>query len=163
MRLLLVVMSLFLFAITCGKPKDTDVPDDTSGAVDSADTSVPTDTAESGIDTDTVGDTECPVIQSDAITTTETYGEPVPIHATITDAGCGVFMATVYYRQETSSTWSTTGLTRSGETDAWVGEIPGADVRTGGIYYYLYAIDACGNECTLPTSEDEAWHFRISS
>lgn len=114
-------------------------------------------------DTSEDADTDCPVIEHTPVETTQVYGEPVPIQATVTDEGCGVFFVKVYYRQETSTTWVEVGLTR-GEGDTFTGEIPGVDVRTGGMYYYLYAVDSCENACYLPTSgENDAWHFRISA
>ena len=114
-------------------------------------------------DTEEQQDTDCPVIVHEPIETTQRYGEPVPLLVTVTDEESGVFLVKVFYRQETSDQWVASGLT-AGEENTYVGEIPGVDVRTGGMYYYLYAVDTRENDCYQPESgENDAWHFRISS
>jgi len=105
-------------------------------------------------------DTSCPVIDAGQVLGPVPIGEPIPIRATITDPGCGVFQAEVYYRQETSTTWMSVGLVQ-GDDGTYFGEIPGEDVVTAGVYYYIYAVDACENGCSLPESEDDAWYITI--
>jgi hypothetical protein len=109
------------------------------------------------------GDTTPPAIVHDAITTTQLYGQSVPMQATVTDDDAGVFVVQVHYRQETSSMWNDTTLMDMDGDTIFDGQIPGGDVLTGGMYYYVYAMDREENEATFPEGgENDPLHFRIS-
>jgi hypothetical protein len=114
-------------------------------------------------DTSWEGDNIAPVIEHDPIDTTQAYGDSVMLTATVTDEGGEVFVVQVFYRQETSSMWDDAPLVDMDGDGVYEGAIPGADVITGGMYYYLYAMDDSENETYDPAEgEDDAYHFRIS-
>ena len=115
--------------------------------------------------TDTVarGDLLPPVIEHVPVETTQTYGQDVVLQATVTDDESEVFVVQVFYRQETASMWDDTALMDMDGDGVYEGKIQGSDVITGGMYYYLYAMDTRENEAQLPIEgEDDPWHFRIS-
>lgn len=108
-------------------------------------------------------DLTCPVIEHTPVEGAQLLNEPVPIEATIADEENAVFVAKVHFRQETSPTWDSAVLT-AGADNLFIGEIPGSAVRTGGMYYFLSAMDTQENECFLPEGgESNPWHFRITS
>jgi hypothetical protein len=114
-------------------------------------------------DTSWEGDNTPPVIEHEPIDSTQVYGERVPLSATVTDEGGEVFVVQVFYRQETSSMWEDAPLVDMEGDGVYEGAIPGSDVMTGGMYYYLYAMDTSENETFDPAEgEDDAFHFRIS-
>jgi hypothetical protein len=114
-------------------------------------------------DTTDAGDTTPPVIEHDPVETTQAYGQPVPLSSTVTDADSSVFIVQAYYRQETSSIWKSTTLSDGNADGVYEGQIPAGDVMTGGMYYYLYAMDTEENEGYLPLGgESDPFHFRIS-
>jgi hypothetical protein len=114
-------------------------------------------------DTSNAGDHDAPVIEHDSIDTTQVYGQSVWLSATVTDEGEGVFVVQAFYRQETSSMWEDIVLVDMEGDGTYEGNIPGSDVLTGGMYYYLYAMDKAENETFEPDEgEDDPFHFRIS-
>ncbi len=114
-------------------------------------------------DTGLQGDNTPPEIVHEAIETSQIYGQPVRLEAQVTDTEGTVFVVQVFYRQETSSMWEVATLMDLEGQGFYEGQIPGADVITGGMYYYLYAMDSSENEAfEPPEGEDDAFHFRIS-
>ena len=114
-------------------------------------------------DTSNTGDHDPPVIVHEAIETAQVYGDSVQLSATVTDEGTGVFVVQAFYRQETSSMWEDITLMDMDGDFVYEGTIPGGDVLTGGMYYYLYAMDTSENETYEPEEgEDDPFHFRIS-
>ncbi len=114
-------------------------------------------------DTSWEGDNVPPVIEHEPVDGAQTYGDSVLLSATVTDEGGTVFVVQVFYRQETSSMWEDAPLVDMDGDGVYEGQIPGADVMTGGMYYYLYAMDTGENETfDPPEGEDDAHHFRIS-
>lgn len=114
-------------------------------------------------DTMDPGDLVAPVIEHTPIETAQIYGQDVAITATVTDDDSGVFVVQVFYRQETSSMWEDIALMDMDGDTIYEGTIPGVHVLTGGMYYYVYAMDNRENEAQLPVEgEDDPWHFRIS-
>lgn len=104
-----------------------------------------------------------PVIEHDPIETSQTYAEPVAIEATIYDEQSSVFVVEVSYKQETSTSWDSIRL-EAGEGDLYTGEIPAEDVGSGGMDYYLYAMDTEENETLEPEEgESDPYHFRVSA
>jgi len=118
-------------------------------------------------------DQTCPIIGHDSIITAEPEGQDVPIVATATDDSDGdgevdedetfVFLVKALFRHETSKVWDDTALAVEGTGDTYEGVIPGDVVNTPGMYYYLWAVDAKYNHCTLPPAgEDDPWHFKVT-
>jgi len=104
-----------------------------------------------------------PTIEHDPVTDTQTYQQPVFISAVVQDDLSGVLNATVWYHQEGVTKWTSQDLLREGDSDTFSGEIPGSDVESGGIYYYLSAVDLEDNEIFEPQDgASDAIHFRIS-
>ncbi|MCB9779154.1 MAG: hypothetical protein H6742_11375 [Alphaproteobacteria bacterium] len=141
-------MLLTLSLLACGD-KDSNKINNDDGGVDSGDTGVPVDE-------------ECAEIDHDPIENAQLIGVPIDIQATVTDAS-GVFLVELYYKQETTTTWKHLTMVDQGGGN-YVTQIPAADVGSGGMDYYLRAVDAAQNDCTLPTDgEDDAWHFRVTA
>jgi len=123
-------------------------------------------------DTAAPEDGSCPLIAHDVVAVAQEMGQSVSIRAMVTDDidgdarddadESGVFMAKVSYKRETSSSWESSVLTPTDESGIWGGAIPGSAVGSGGMDYYLYAVDRKDNECTLPEEgEGDPWHFRV--
>lgn len=118
---------------------------------------------QSNINTDTgeAIDVEPPTIQHTPISTAQEYGADVPLEATVQDPS-GVLFVEVYYRQETSSQWTSRALTLVGG-DLYQGRIQGDDVGSAGMRYYLFASDLEENESCLPEDcELEPFAFAVS-
>lgn len=129
-----------------------------------------------GVRPDTVG----PVISHTHDPSPRIMREPVFIGADIYDVGqgeddpntldvveneaSGVFDAQVYFQRETDGdTWASLRMDRVAD-GRYEMEIPSSDVTSGGIRYYLWAIDEEGNESCLPEAcESDAWHFPVVS
>ena len=140
-------MLLLLFA--CGDTDGDNILD--GGATD-----------DSGQDTAPPADTECPVIEHEPIETTQTVGVSVPITATVTDA-TAVFVVELYFKKETSTTWQRLNMAASPGTSLYASEIPGSQVGSGGMDYYIKAVDTEQYACTLPLDgEGEPFHFLVS-
>ena len=108
-------------------------------------------------------DTTPPVIEHEPIDGSQRYGDDVAIIATAVDDDTGVFLVTVIYKQETSTEWVDAPLSNQGDGN-YVGRIPGADVGSGGMDYYLSALDLNENESFLPSDgEADPYHFRVSA
>jgi len=116
-----------------------------------------------GVPTDKDPDTTPPVIQHVPIDESQPFQEPVTVEATVTDEDGLVFVVEVDYRREDSTVWNSKGLKLvDPETGLYSGEIPGEDVQSGGMYYYLFAMDDSGNESWDPEDgEDDAHQFRV--
>lgn len=107
-------------------------------------------------------DTTCPEIVHEPIDGSQPADNDVLIDAVVTDEGSGVFIVSVWYKQETSTGWEDFPLTRQGE-DSYTGKIPGSDVGSGGMDYFIEAIDLEENTCTMPAEgEEDPYHFRVS-
>ncbi len=114
-------------------------------------------------DTQDRGDVVPPVIEHDPVEESQLLGEPVSLSATVSDDESSVFVVQVFFRQETSSMWDDSVLVDMDLDGVYDGQIPGSAVNTGGMYYYLYAMDTEENEALLPLGgEGDPWHFRIS-
>lgn len=108
-------------------------------------------------------DTTAPVITHEPVAGPVAFGEDVAITATITDEGTGVLFAYLYYRNETdgSNDWDDLALIPNGET--YSATISGSDHHSGGIVYYLYAVDKSENEAFAPDEADgDPYHFRLT-
>ena len=104
-----------------------------------------------------------PNIGHTAITDAQLYGQDVLIEATASDKS-GVFVVEMVYKQETSgaSGWKHSTMNEVGG-DLYQGAIPGGDVGSAGMHYYLQATDSLNNTSCLPEECDaEPWHFSVS-
>jgi hypothetical protein len=108
-------------------------------------------------------DTTPPAIEHQPVEDAQLYGQPVPLQATVTDEESGVFVVQVFYRQETSSMWEDVVLLDNDGDTVFEGQIPGSDVLTAGMHYYLSAMDGSENTGFDPLEgEDDPYHFRIT-
>ena len=99
-----------------------------------------------------------------AIETSQPIGDDVLITCTAADDDSGVFIVSVVYKQETSTNWQDAQLRAVDNAGNYEGYIPGDDVNSAGMDYYLKAIDGQNNEGTLPEDgEEDPYHFRIST
>ena len=106
---------------------------------------------------DTVG----PVIQHDPVTAPQIYGEDVWLDAIAEDQQGSVWVVVVVYQPETSNTWMDMPLKEVGG-GLFQGKIQGNDVWSGGMRYFIRAIDDSGNESCLPLDcEQSPWHFAV--
>ena len=113
---------------------------------------------------DAVDDAE-PTIVFDPLTENQPSGEDVVLTANISDEGTGVFLATLYFRNETDSSkdWNSIGFLRPAEGDDWVATIAGKEQHSSGMWYYMIALDGSQNEASLPEQGgDEPFHFGYS-
>ena len=119
------------------------------------------DVVTKGEDTGERQDLEGPIIEHDPVETAQLFGQAVSIEATVTDEMSSVFVVKVYYKRETSTTWDSSGMTSDGG-DLFSGAIPADAVGSGGMHYYLYAVDSRQNESYLPEEgSGDPWHFRV--
>lgn len=108
-------------------------------------------------------DTVPPVIVHNPINDAQVCGLDVAVTATVTDAGGAPAVIEVVYSREDSVAWTARSFLPGGSADAWAATIPGDDVQSGGMWYYLRAIDDSGNESQMPEDgESDAYHFRIN-
>lgn len=113
------------------------------------------------------GDDVAPTITFEPVEDAQPSGEDVVLEATIADneGGSGIFVGTLYYRNETdaSTDWETIGFVRQGESDDFKATIKAAEQHSGGMWYYLLAVDVAQNEAVMPaTAPTTPYHFRYS-
>ena len=111
-------------------------------------------------DVDDVG----PEIEHEPIGTSQLYLQEVAIDATVWDEDSGVFIVEVVFKREDSTVWQTRSLVEDAEiAEYFWGTIPGVDVQSGGMHYYLEATDREGNVSWAPDEADgDPYHFRIT-
>lgn len=144
------VLLLALFA--CGDK------DDGSGAILDNDGGAEDDTGDTG---PTI-DTDCPEIDHDQIETAQPAGVAITVTATVTDES-GVFLSEIYFKKETTTNWTRLNMTAAPGTSVYEVEIPASQVGSGGMDYYLHAVDQLNNECFLPLDgPDDPYHFRVN-
>lgn len=111
------------------------------------------DKGSSGDDTGLDGgdDSAPPIITFAGPDTNQPSGEDVVLDASISDEGSGVFTATLYYRNETdgSGDWKNIGFVSVG-SDLWEATIQADEQHSGGMWYYLRAVDHAQNESYFP-------------
>jgi hypothetical protein len=84
------------------------------------------------------------------------------VAATVTDDGDGVFMVTLYYKNENAgeADWRTKTMVAQG--DLYTGTIPGEDHHSGGVHYYIEASDKAQNVASEPDEgADDPHHIRL--
>lgn len=113
---------------------------------------------------DTSDDSTCPVITTTPISVAQPLGEDLLIEAHVTDYESGVSTVHVWFRQETSMTWIDQELLSIDPFGNYEGEIPGEEVGSAGMYYYISALDGSENECYLPLEgPDDPYYFRVTA
>ncbi len=110
-------------------------------------------------------DEDGPVIDHEPISISQLYMQDVQVETWAYDDGSGVFFVEVVYKREDSTVWESKPLSMNEEeVDFYIGEIPGADVVSGGMHYYLEATDRDGNVTYAPEEADhDPYHFRITA
>ncbi len=109
-------------------------------------------------------DADGPLITHIPIEESQPIGEDVFISATAVDAESGVIFVSVFYKQETNTNWEDAALRAVDAAGTYEGYIPGDDVKSAGMDYYIAATDAADNTSTLPDNgEEDAYHFRVSA
>lgn len=109
-------------------------------------------------------DSDGPLITCTSLDGSQPIGEDVLIECNAVDAGSGVIFVTVFYKQETSTHWDDAPLRAIDAAGNYEGYIPGEDVASAGMNYYVSARDGADNESTMPEDgADDAYHFRVSS
>ena len=115
-------------------------------------------------DPDADEDTTPPTLTHIPIEASQPIGEDVLVACTAADDDSGVIVVSVWYKQETSTAWSDAQLRAIDNAGNYEGYIPGEDVNSAGMDYYLEAIDGQDNHGYLPDDgEDDPYHFRISA
>ena len=111
-------------------------------------------------------DEDAPAITYEAFDEAQPYGTPVAVTASITDGeeGTGVLFVYLRFKPETggSQDWRDVLMSTTDEL-TWSGSIPGdAAATSGGVYYYIEAIDGNDNAGTSPSrGEDDPYHYRV--
>ena len=108
-------------------------------------------------------DLDGPIIGSTPLGNPQYMGSPLTITADITDEAGEVQDARVFFKEETLVTWDHVGMSEvKGST--WEGTIPPESLGSGGMDYYIWAVDDSLNETFLPEhGADDPYHFRLDS
>jgi len=89
------------------------------------------------------------------------FGEAVFIGADVTDEGEVVDVKIVFQRETDGNEWTDLRMAPVAPP-YYEGTIPGREVSSGGIRYYIQAEDEFGNVGCLPEGcAAEAWHFPV--
>lgn len=108
-------------------------------------------------------DQEPPLIEHVPVEEAQLMGTDVTISAVVTDEESGVFSVKLYYKNETagSGDWQSKNMALMGE-DEWVAVIPGDEQASGGMNYYIAALDLVQNSAASPDDgAGDPWHFRL--
>ncbi len=109
-------------------------------------------------------DQDAPLITHTPVDGSQPIGEDVFITCSAVDVGSGVAFVSVFFKQETSSEWDDVLLTVVDEAGTYEGYIPGEDVESAGMDYFIAAEDRSENVGYYPDAgEDDPFHFRISA
>jgi len=126
-------------------------------------------------------DTTPPVIQHDEVEDVITFGTDVPIEATVIDLESRVLLVTLWFKNETdgSNNWQQRAMMAgeppmadTGEADPCEGAvscltyaslIPAAQQRSGGMTYYIEAVNTSDLVATAPDEgKSDPYHFRLT-
>jgi hypothetical protein len=102
-------------------------------------------------DEDTAGDDlDYPDIQHAPVEGVQVIGEDLTLSARVSDQ-TGVLLVKLYFRRQTAQNFSAQGMILTDpETGLYQGTIPGDEMGSAGMHYYLEAVDTQGNVGTLP-------------
>lgn len=115
-------------------------------------------------------DREGPKINHIPVTDPVVIGTDVLVDATARDEST-VFSMELHYRRETSVEWVVVAMNYIGDDvvieglQRYQGLIRGQDISSGGMYYYLTAVDNSDyqNESALPPQADhDPWRFPVT-
>ncbi|MEY3211559.1 MAG: hypothetical protein RIT28_2040 [Pseudomonadota bacterium] len=100
---------------------------------------------------DTAGDDlDSPDIQHSPIEGVQVIGEDLTLSARVSDR-TGVLLVKLYFRRQTAQSFSAQGMILADpETGLYQGLIPGDEMGSAGMHYYIEAVDTKGNVGTLP-------------
>jgi hypothetical protein len=114
------------------------------------------------VDDDEEVDLDGPVITHTPVTTPMPFAQDVLLEASVEDAS-GVLTVELIYQQETAVAWTTRAMSEVGG-GRYQGTIPGGDVYSGGMRYFLRATDLVGNTACEPRDcEIDAWRFGVTA
>ena len=100
---------------------------------------------------DTAGDDlDSPDIQHSPVEGVQVIGQDLTLSARVNDQ-TGVLLVKLYFRRQTAQNFSAQGMILTDpETGLYQGTIPGDEMGSAGMHYYLEAVDTQGNVGTLP-------------
>ena len=102
-----------------------------------------------------------PVIEHEYDPSPRIFGREVYLSATVTDESDVVDVFIWYVKETGGAQWTSLRMAPLTD-DFYEGIIPGNDVNSGGIRYYLQAFDEFDNGTCLPEAcSNEAWHFPV--
>lgn len=104
------------------------------------------------------GDITAPAITHTAVTAA-TATEKIAISATVTDGEDGVQDVELFYRKAGNTVYKKIAMTASGDT--YSADIPGVDVHTDGLEYYIRATDGT-NSATDPADQNSPHSITIT-
>lgn len=94
-------------------------------------------------------DITAPSIDHTAIEGPLSFGEDIPVPATVTDDG-GITMVLLYYKTGTGGSNDYFEAVMVPSADLYTGYIEGDDHYGAGMWYYIAAVDTSGNEAYWP-------------
>lgn len=109
-------------------------------------------------------DEDPPVIVHTPVDGTQTFGSDVAIEATVTDEDSGVLFVYIFYKNEVDgpADWEKDMLISAGD-GKFTGRIPGDGHNSGGVDYYLEAVDREQNTVFSPKDgEEDPYHYRLA-
>ncbi len=116
---------------------------------------------------DLVEDEIGPNIDHDEVDESQPGGVDVQITADVWDEEGEVLQVKLYYSQATSTDWQETSMALDSSTGEYRGTIPGIQVGSAEMRYYLHAMDDAFNETVDPEDSDvdrlEAYTFGVST
>jgi hypothetical protein len=114
-----------------------------------------------------VVDLDAPIVRTTAIAAPQVFGEDVLIEAVVKDPS-DVFTVTLNYQAETAVEWHNTNMVQVGGDFTtgyfYQGTIKGTQVYSGGMRYYIEAIDNSENSnvgCAPDRCEEDPFHFSV--
>jgi len=93
-------------------------------------------------------DNIAPALEHDEVVSPQSASGYVSVTATIFDDSAIVNTA-VYFRPQINANWDSVGMTPQGP-DVYIGTLGPDDMQSGGMHYYIEAVDQYGNVGTLP-------------
>ena len=102
-------------------------------------------------DEDTAGeDLDYPDVEHSPVDGVQVIGQDLTLSARVNDQ-TGVLLVKLYFRRQTAQSFSAQGMILvDAETGLYQGTIPGDEMGSAGMHYYIEAVDTQGNVGTLP-------------
>lgn len=106
-------------------------------------------------------DEQGPTLSHEHDPSPRTFGEAVFIGADVVDESAIVDVKIVFQRETDGTEWTDLRMAPLSDT-YYEGTIPGREVSSGGIRYYIEAVDEFDNVACLPDGcGADAWHFPV--